>query len=130
MDVPSEDEVFDYRMLLNMNIRINGEKAEVTADWYRNYTLVPETLQQFSIYNAANDADMTYTGDFSSAPEENTLLVRDLENDAESRYLFNGGGYIKTIRIERFFEKDGKQYGVGSVLGNEGEAIARITLVR
>ncbi len=130
MDVPSEDEIFDYRMLLNMNIRINGEKADVTADWYRNYALVPETLQQYFVYDAVNDADVTYTGDFSSVPEENTLLVRDLKNDEESRYLFNGGGYIETIRIEQFFEKDGKQYGVGSVLGNEGEAIARITLVR
>ena len=130
MDVPSDDEIFDYRMLLNMNIMINGDKADVTADWYRNYTLVPETLQQFSVYDAANDADVTYTGDFSSDPEAKTILVRDLENDAESRYLFNGGGNIETLRIERFFEKDGKQYGVGSVLGNEGEAIARITMVR
>lgn len=130
MDIPADDDIFIWRMLLNMNISINGTDAEVTADWYRNYTLVPETLQQFSVYDAAVDEDMVYTGDFSPVPEEKILTVRDNGHASGSGYEFNGGGYIDTIRIDRFVEKNGKQYGVGSVFGNEGEEIAHIVLVR
>ena len=130
MDIPADDDIFIWRMLLNMNISINGTDAEVTADWYRNYTLVPETLQQFSVYDAAVDEDMVYIGDFSPVPEEKILTVRDNGHASGSGYEFNGGGYIDTIRIDRFVEKNGKQYGVGSVFGNEGEEIAHIVLVR
>ena len=130
MNIPSDDDIFKYRMLLNMQISINGDTAEVTADWYRNYTLVPETMQPFSVYDASNDSDVVYAGLFSSSPDEKTLTVQDLVNDAASRYLFNGGGNIETIRIDKFYENNGVQYGVGSVLGNDGEYIARITLVR
>ena len=130
MDIPSDDPIFNWRMLLNINISISGNEAKMTADWYRNYTLVPGTLQQFSVYDATGDSSVTYTGSFSPVPEEKTLTVRDAENASENKYLFNGGGYIDTIRVDRFVEKNGKQYGVGSVFGNEGEEVARITLVR
>ena len=130
MIVPSEDNIYDWRMLLNMNISISGSDATVKADWYRNYTLVPGTLQQFSVYDAENDEDIVYTGTFDSNPKEKTLVVQDKEHSPEKKYEFNGGGNIDTIKIERFFEKDGVQYGVGVVYGNDGEAIARITMVR
>ena len=130
MDIPSDDPIFNWRMLLNINISICGNEAKMAADWYRNYTLVPGTLQQFSVYDATGDSSVTYTGSFSPVPEEKTLTVRDTENAPENKYLFNGGGYIDTIRVDRFVEKNGKQYGVGSVFGNEGEEVARITLVR
>ena len=128
--VPSEDNIYDWRMLLNMNISISGSDATVKADWYRNYTLVPGTLQQFSVYDAENDEDIVYTGTFDSNPKEKTLVVQDKEHSPEKKYEFNGGGNIDTIKIERFFEKDGVQYGVGVVYGNDGEAIARITMVQ
>lgn len=130
MDIPQDDDELTWETLLNMNISIDGANVSVVANWDLEYMLIKETMKPFSVGDTSVGEATTYVGSFNSDPVEKTIIVQDKENTAEHKKEFNGGGRIDTIRIDRFVEKNGKQYGVGSVFGVDGENIARIALVR
>ncbi len=126
MLIGADNEYYAFYSILNMDFDFesNNEDVTVTADWYRSSEINRKTGEARA-YDESADADTVYKGSLI----DGSIYVFDGTEDAYSRYLFVSGERVLCFYIENLYEKDGRQYGLGTFY-SEQDWLGTIALVR
>ena len=125
MMIGADNEYYWFTSILNMDFDFAGNSTvSVTADWYRSCEISKKTGES-KTYDESKDADTVYKGSMI----DGSVYVSDQTSDRFSRYLFVSGERIYDFLFLNWYEKGGKQYGLGT-FNSENEYLGTVALVR
>ena len=125
MLIGADNEYYWFNSILNLNFKISGtEDVTAVADWYRSSEINKQNGET-KTYDESVDADTVYKGSMLNG----TTYVFDPANDKYSRYLYVSGDRILSFFVVNWYEKGGRQYGLG-IFSSEDNVLGTIALVR